>query len=146
VFTTETRVPSQVKFIKREERIAQKMGYRVLEKYALILFEFDRAEIKQQNQIVIDRIIARIKELPSSQVQIVGHTDIIGAEQYNQTLSEHRAKAAYDLIMAAGMPAQTTVTYQGVGPNGPPYDNSLPEGRAFNRTVVIAINYETTGM
>lgn len=146
VFTTETRVPSQVKFIKREERIAQKVGYRVLEKYALILFEFDRAEIKQQNQIVMDRIIARIKELPSSQVQIVGHTDIIGAEQYNRTLSNLRAKAAYDLITAAGMPVQTTVTYQGAGPNDPPYDNSLPEGRAFNRTVVIAINYETTGI
>ncbi|OGQ97702.1 MAG: hypothetical protein A2521_02010 [Deltaproteobacteria bacterium RIFOXYD12_FULL_57_12] len=145
-FTTESIVPIQIKFIKREERIAQKMGYRVMERYALILFEFDRAEIKQQNQIIMDRIISRIKGLSSSQVQIIGHTDIIGTEQYNLPLSERRAKAAYDLIMAADLSAGTTVNHQGVGPQGPPYDNALPEGRAYNRTVVITVNYEATGM
>lgn len=145
-FTTETLNPCQVKFIKRQERIAQKMGYRVTERYALILFDFDQSEIKQQNQIIMNRIITRIKELSSSQVRIVGHTDIIGTEKYNLALSASRAKAAYDLIMAAGMPVGTTVNHQGIGLLDPPYDNTLPEGRALNRTVVITINYETSSM
>jgi outer membrane protein OmpA-like peptidoglycan-associated protein len=142
-FAAETPIPVQVNFIKRQERLAQKMGYKVIEKYALVLFEFDRAEIKQQNQIIMNRIITRINELPSSQVQIIGHTDIIGTEKYNLTLSERRARAAYDLIMAAGVPSGTTVSYKGTGPYGPPYDNALPEGRAYNRTVVITVSYES---
>ena len=145
VFKNEFAATTSVKFIKREERMAQKMGYRVLEKYALILFDFNSAEIKARNKNIVDRIIARMKEIPSAQGKIVGHTDNIGKEDYNLNLSERRAKAVFDQMVEAGMMAGENITYAGAGPNDPMYDNSTPEGRALNRTVTVTLEYEEKG-
>ncbi|MEW6326825.1 MAG: OmpA family protein [Thermodesulfobacteriota bacterium] len=134
--------PSSITFIKREEQVAQKTGYKVLEKYALILFDFDRADIKERNKDVLDQIIKRIRQLPDARVKIVGHTDTIGKEDYNLRLSERRAKAVYDQILAGGMTADNRITYAGVGPRDPLYDNGRPEGRALNRTVTVYLEYE----
>ncbi len=140
--TFRTDASSSVRFIKREERVAQKLGYRVLEKYALILFDFDRADIKDRNRAVVDRIIDRIQMVPNAMVKIVGHTDTIGKELYNVALSQRRAKAAYDQIMASGMAESDRVYHMGAGPYDPLYDNSLAEGRALNRTVTVSLEYE----
>jgi outer membrane protein OmpA-like peptidoglycan-associated protein len=131
-----------VKYIKRDERLAQKMGIKVLEKYALILFDYDSAAIKARNRIIVDRIIKRMKEIPNPTVSIVGHTDIIGKEDYNKNLSERRARAVYDQMIGAGMAAGDHITFKGVGPDDPLYDNDLPEGRALNRTVTVELSYE----
>jgi outer membrane protein OmpA-like peptidoglycan-associated protein len=133
---------ASVNFIKREEVLAQKKGYKVLEKYALILFDFNRADIKAHNKVVMDRIIARIKEVPGAKVTIVGHTDSIGKEMYNIDLSMRRAKAAYDVILADEVPEGDHISYAGAGPHDPLFDNSLPEGRALNRTVTVTLEYE----
>jgi len=145
VFKNDIAATTSVKFIKREERMAQKMGYRVLEKYALILFDFNSAEIKARNKNIVDRIIARMKEFPSAEGKIVGHTDNIGKEDYNLNLSERRAKAVFDQMVEAGMVAGENITHAGAGPNDPMYDNSTPEGRALNRTVTVTLEYEEKG-
>ncbi len=131
-----------VRFIKREERMAKKEGYKVMEKYALILFDFDRADIKDRNRAVLDRIVGRIKEMPSAKVSIVGHTDTIGKEAYNIDLSKRRAKAAYDMIFASSGIDNANISYEGAGPHNPLFDNQLPEGRALNRTVTVTLEYE----
>jgi outer membrane protein OmpA-like peptidoglycan-associated protein len=133
---------SSVRLIRREERLAQKEGYRVLEKYALILFDFNSSDIKEHNKEIVDRIVSRIKEIPSATVHIVGHTDTIGNEEYNLALSKKRAKAAYDQILAGGVPAGENISYEGIGPHDPLFDNDLPEGRALNRTVTVTLEYE----
>ena len=133
---------ANIRFIKRQERKARKQGYRVQEKYALILFDFDRSDIKEQNKEIVDRIVARIKEIPTATVRIVGHTDTIGQEAYNLDLSTRRAKAAYDQILAGGVPAGDNITYEGIGPHDALFDNDLPEGRALNRTVTVTLEYE----
>lgn len=135
---------ADVRFIKRQERRVQRKGYRVLEKYALILFDFNRADIKEQNKEVIDRIVARINEVPSATVSIVGHTDSIGHEAYNLDLSIRRAKSAYDFILSSGVQAGDNITYKGIGPYDALFDNELPEGRALNRTVTVTLEYEQT--
>jgi len=140
--TYKTHATTSVRFIKREERVAKKEGYKVMEKYALILFDFDRAEIKDRNQAVMDRIIARIKEVPTATVRIVGHTDTIGKEAYNVDLSERRAKAAFEMIVAGGGVNSGNISYEGAGPHNPLFDNQLPEGRALNRTVTVTLEYE----
>jgi outer membrane protein OmpA-like peptidoglycan-associated protein len=133
---------SPVRLIKREERLARREGFRILERYALILFDFDRAEIKDRNKAVMDRICARIREVPSATVKIVGHTDTIGSFDYNVALSKKRAEAAYQLILAGGVPDRERVTFEGRGPADALFDNGLPEGRAFNRTVTVILEYE----
>ncbi len=140
--TASAKADADVRFIKREERSAQKEGYRVLEKYALILFDFNRAEIREKNRDVIDRIVDRIKEVPTARISIVGHTDIIGQEAYNLDLSSRRAKAAYDMILAGGVPEGDNISYNGIGPHDALFDNQLPEGRALNRTVTVTLEYE----
>ena len=133
---------SDVRFIKREERMAQKMDYKVLEKYALILFDFNRSDIKEHNKEIVDRIVARIKEIPTAKVSIVGHTDTIGNQDYNLMLSKKRAKAAYDQILAGGVPAVENIAYRGIGSQDALFDNELPEGRALNRTVTVTLEYD----
>ncbi len=128
-----------VKFIQRKEQLAQKQGYTVREKYALILFDYDSAAIKSRNKIIVDRIIARMQEVPDAKVDIVGHTDNIGKEAYNLKLSERRAEAVKEQF-AAIQSDNTTMT--GDGPHNPLYDNDTPEGRALNRTVTIDLEYE----
>jgi outer membrane protein OmpA-like peptidoglycan-associated protein len=139
-----TYASSSVQFIKREERLAKKEGYKVMEKYALILFDFNRADIKDRNRAVLDRIVARIKAVPNARVKIEGHTDTIGKEAYNIDLSKRRAKAAYDMILAGGGINTENIIYEGAGPHNPLFDNQLPEGRALNRTVTVTLEYEQT--
>jgi outer membrane protein OmpA-like peptidoglycan-associated protein len=141
-YSAVTETPATIRFVRRQEQVAQKMGYKVMEKYALILFDFDKADIKARNRVVVDRIISRLGEIPDADVTIVGHTDTIGSEQYNLKLSERRAKAVYDQMIAAGMTPGEKIVHQGVGPSFPLYDNSLPEGRALNRTVTVSLAYE----
>ncbi|MBU0465947.1 MAG: OmpA family protein, partial [Proteobacteria bacterium] len=141
-FTTNTATTS-IKYIKRMERKAQKLEYKVIEKYALILFDYDSAEIKAQNATILDRVVKRIKELPEAKVTIVGQTDIIGKEDYNVLLSERRAKAVYQNVIDSFIPFPERIVSRGNGPYNPPYDNATAEGRSFNRTVTIAIEYET---
>jgi len=140
--TYKTHASTSVRFIKREERVAKKEGYKVMEKYALILFDFNRADIKDRNRVVLDRIVARINEVPTAKVSIVGHTDTIGKEAYNIDLSKRRAKAAFEMIVAGGGVNSGNISYEGAGPHNPLFDNELPEGRALNRTVTVTLEYE----
>ncbi len=144
-FRNATAATTSVKVIRKEEMMAEKKGYHVLEQYALILFEYDSAEIREHNKLIVDRIVARMKKLPSAEVKIVGHTDTIGAEKYNMNLSKRRAKAVYDQLVAAGMASHKNLTYTGVGPHSPLYDNADPEGRALNRTVTVTLEYDERG-
>ncbi len=141
-FRDENAAITNVKFIRKEAQTAQRRGQRILEQYALILFEYDKANIRAHNKTVINRIIARMKELPNASVRIVGHTDSIGTDNYNMRLSKRRAKAVYDQIMAAGMQTRTNLSHTGVGLNHPLYDNAEPEGRALNRTVIVTLEYD----
>lgn len=140
-FWTSTAIPTTINFVRREERIAQKLESRVVEKYGLILFEYDRAELKGRNKIIVNRVISRMAALSAPVMEITGHTDIIGKEDYNVALSDRRATAVYDFLIATGLVVGPQITHEGVGPNDPPYDNALPEGRALNRTVLITIQY-----
>ncbi len=138
-----TSEPVKIHFIQKEQLQAQNLGYMVEEKYALILFDFDRADIKDKNAAIVDHIAKRINGIDDVAVNIVGHTDIIGSQDYNMKLSQRRAKAVYDKITAAldSRKAQA-VQYSGVGPFDPLYDNALPENRALNRTVTITLIYQ----
>ena len=139
VFTPE---PIKVNFIQTSQRLAQRQEQKVQEKYALILFDFDKDTIDARNQEIVNQVAARIRELPQAAVEIVGHTDNIGTEAYNIKLSERRAVAVYKLLATAyGKDAGDRIRYSGVGPNTPLYDNLSPEARAFNRTVTITLEY-----
>ncbi|WP_432822705.1 OmpA family protein [Trichloromonas sp.] len=140
--TTLAAEPVKVDFIQTRQQMASKQGYQVQETYALVLFDFDSNDVDARNQQIVHQIVDRIRALPQATVEIVGHTDNIGKEDYNVKLSERRAKAVYSLLMSAyGEDAENRIRYRGVGPFDPLYDNLSSETRAFNRTVTITLDY-----
>ncbi len=132
-----------VSYTKRVKAKAQKTEQKVMEKYALILFDYDSAEIKERNQIVLDRVVRRLLELPDAKVTILGQTDSIGKEAYNVDLSQRRAQSVYQAVMENEITNPERIEFKGNGPNDPPFDNDMPEGRSFNRTVIITLEYQT---
>lgn len=102
-----------------------------IDRYSLILFGFDRADISADNQALIDQVKQNITS--RSMVKVVGYSDKVGEATYNQSLSERRAKA-----VASALSAERTSTL-GVGESLPLYDNQTPEGRFYSRTVEIIV-------
>ena len=133
-----------VQFLQRKEQMAQVQGYKVKEQYALILFDYNSSAVKERNKEIVDRIVRRMQQIPRATAAIVGHTDILGKEEYNMTLSQKRADAVQEQILAAARDEADMITAVGSGPHNPLYDNELPEGRALNRTVTITLEYQQT--
>ena len=131
-----------VNFIQGQDPAVEKQGYNVVEKYALILFDYDSAVVKDRNRDIVARIAARLREIPTAVVKIAGYTDNIGQPDYNVGLSERRARAVGDQIMRSGVGSGYIMTSEGFGPYHPLYDNAMPEGRALNRTVIVTLEYE----
>lgn len=112
---------------KRVERVAD----REINRYSLILFDFGKANITEQNARIIEMIRNRISL--DAHVSIVGHTDRVGEEAFNKRLSTDRATA----VGAAIGSANPTVRGDGESPHL--FDNDLPEGRFYSRTVNIVV-------
>lgn len=112
---------------KREERI----GDRVIDRYSLILFDFDRSDLDETNFKIGTEVRGRIA--PNATVTITGHSDRIGDELHNQRLSQERARSVARVL---GVPAERA---SGVGEKRLLFDNDLPEGRFYSRTVTIVV-------
>lgn len=134
--------PVKVNFSQVSQRQTQKQDQKVLEKYALILFDFNKDTVSGLNKEIVNKIVTRFKSLPQASMTIVGHTDNIGSESYNLKLSQRRAAVVYKLLTTAyGEPTGERIRFSGVGQESPLFDNQTPEGRAFNRTVTITLEY-----
>ncbi len=76
---------------------------------------------------------------PSLRVQVFGHTDSTGTNEYNQALSVRRAMAVAQFLQAYGVGPERIVTIQGYGETRPIANNSTPQGRAKNRRVEVNV-------
>jgi outer membrane protein OmpA-like peptidoglycan-associated protein len=102
-----------------------------------VAFDFDSDRIRPEFYPELDRIAAALRENPAEQLALVGHTDAIGTEQYNEGLSQRRAQSVAEYLQQAGVPSGRLVT-SGAGENQPIATNETPEGRAQNRRVEIS--------
>jgi len=108
-----------------------------------ILFNFDQSKSIAAYENFLTGVITPL--VPENGTVIIhGHTDIIGDEAYNHTLSHERATSAQQIIEQALSKAGTKgVTFESYGfgedAGTAPFDNTLPEGRFYNRTVIIDI-------
>jgi OmpA-OmpF porin, OOP family len=82
------------------------------------LFDFDRAVLKPQGRSLLDELSQRMDRVKFHTMDIVGHSDRIGAASYNQRLSERRARAVRDYLVAHGLDA-AKLTAEGVGESEP---------------------------
>ena len=106
------------------------------EKYNLILFPFDSPEAGPMNERILkEYIYPRVKA--SSEIIVDGKTDVVGEYEHNKRLSERRAATVERGVKAIG--TYKSLEARGTGEDEPLFDNSLPEGRFFNRTVQVRV-------
>lgn len=103
-----------------------------------IFFDFDQAGLKKESYGELSRVAKFLKSNPKVNLEMGGHTDIIGSREYNLNLSTHRAKAVYDHMIKIGVPADR-LSYKGYGPDRPIADNNTEEGRAKNRRTEVVV-------
>jgi outer membrane protein OmpA-like peptidoglycan-associated protein len=116
---------------------AKTVDHNNLEKYAMLSFDFDRADINPHARQMLD-LIGESINAGATGVKIDGYCDSTGTPEYNQTLSEARANGAIIALRSTtSLPAN--VTAQGHGINDPKFPNDLPEGRQLNRRVEFTI-------
>ena len=99
-----------------------------------ILFDFDSAEIKPRYHSTLEVIIAVLRRNPGLKIEIQGNTDNVGPESYNQMLSEKRALAVKEFMVAKGVePARLAAVGFGATRNVASNENNT--GRALNRRI-----------
>lgn len=103
-----------------------------------ILFPFNSTEILPAGKENLQQLAKSLENYPNSDVLIVGHTDSVGTDAYNQDLSQRRSQAASAYLQSLGVPASRLQT-QGRGESEPIESNDTDAGRARNRRVEIAI-------
>lgn len=103
-----------------------------------IQFAFNSYELQPVSFIELDKVVELLKENKTLQLQINGHTDSIGNEDFNKHLSLLRAKAVADYLISKGIEA-SRLKWQGFGSSQPIADNNTEEGRAMNRRTEIKI-------
>lgn len=111
-----------------------------------VLFDFDKADIRQEAEPTLRKAVDVIKKYPRSKVLIEGHTDAKGSDEYNQKLSERRANSVKDwFVKNSGIDgkrfeAKGWGKTKPVAPNTKPDRSDDPEGRQKNRRVEITVN------
>jgi len=113
--------------------VAEKVSF-----VADVLFDFDKSVIKPAGRTKLDELAGRMSGMTLEVVIDVGHADSIGADAYNQKLSERRAGAVKAYLVSKGVQASRVYT-EGKGEKQPLASNKTAEGRARNRRVEIEV-------
>jgi len=109
-----------------------------------ITFATDSSEIRPSFYRVLDDVSATLNRYPQSYLDVVGHTDSTGSNEYNQALSERRASAVANYFRSQGVAPARIASY-GLGETQPIASNATAEGRAENRRVELRIIPATRG-
>lgn len=102
-----------------------------------VLFDFNKATLQPASDGPLGQVAALMTANPSLQIEVQGHTDNVGGDDYNQKLSEARAGSVMTWLTQHGV-AAGRMTAKGYGKTRPVADNNSDEGRMKNRRVEIA--------
>jgi outer membrane protein OmpA-like peptidoglycan-associated protein len=122
---------------------------RVIDRLTIhVNFDFDKSNIRDVDEAELKKAIDFVRKYPGSRVQLEGHTDSKGTEEYNQKLSERRAEAVKQYLIEEGAVDRAMISATGYGelrpiaPNTTQDGKDNPEGRAENRRVEVLIMSE----
>ena len=102
-----------------------------------ILFGFNSSTLSAEAKAALTEFAEVLKATPDADVAILGHTDNVGTEKANQSVSEKRAKAVADFLTAQAVPATQIKDVLGMSYNQPVASNDTEEGKAQNRRVEV---------
>lgn len=104
-----------------------------------VRFSFDQNKLPGDATAMLDDLANRVKSLDKTvYLEIEGHTDNIGSDEYNKMLGEKRAEAVRDYLLSSGLPLHA-MNIVSLGETQPVADNTTSDGRAKNRRVVIRV-------
>ena len=103
-----------------------------------LMFAFDSDEIRGATRANLDELARSLNEYSDSDLLIVGHTDDVGGDTYNQNLSERRAKSAMRYLVSSGV-RSLRIDTRGMGESEPIASNARESGRQENRSIEVAI-------
>ena len=103
-----------------------------------IFFDTDEYSLSELSKVELNKLYTFMALNPEVTIMICGHTDDVGSEEYNMTLSDNRARSVYHYLIDLGIDA-SRLQYQGFGKTQPSSDNSTEEGRARNRRTEVLV-------
>jgi outer membrane protein OmpA-like peptidoglycan-associated protein len=103
-----------------------------------ITFALNSSDLNAQFFNALDGVSMVLKEYDKTVVEVAGHTDSSGSDQYNQSLSERRAQAVAGYLSSHGVKTQRLITI-GAGEGHPVASNDTEQGRSANRRVELTI-------
>ena len=109
-----------------------------------VLFDFNQYTLKPAARERLAKVSGIVLAYPDLKLQIEGHTDAIGSDEYNQTLSEKRAQTVRDYLVSSGV-SMNNVAALGLGKSNPVADNSTADGRKLNRRVEMIVSGDVIG-
>ena len=109
-----------------------------------VLFDTGKYSLRPLAREKLAKVAGIVSGHPGLRLDVEGHTDSVGGDDYNQQLSEQRGAAVRDYLTQQGMPA-SSVTAKGFGETQPVASNDTAEGRQQNRRVELVISGEVIG-
>jgi len=103
-----------------------------------IFFDFDKTTLKSESYVELDKVVEFLNNNPSLEIEIAGHTDSKGSDDYNLELSQGRAQTVVDYLISNGIDEFRLVAH-GYGETVPVATNDTDEGRAINRRVEFTV-------
>jgi outer membrane protein OmpA-like peptidoglycan-associated protein len=110
-----------------------------------VLFDFNKYTLKPGAREKLAKVAGILLAYPGLRVQLEGHTDSIGSDEYNQTLSQQRADSVRDYMVAQGVPGDT-MSAMGLGKADPVAGNETAAGRQQNRRVDMVVSGQAIGI
>ena len=101
-------------------------------------FDFNSAALTTVSKSNLDKLAGVMVQYPDTNINVYGHTDSKGTDEYNLTLSQKRANSVIDYLVSKGI-ARTRLNAMGMGEKDPIATNETEAGRAQNRRVEFAI-------
>ncbi|MBQ2076741.1 MAG: PD40 domain-containing protein [Bacteroidales bacterium] len=103
-----------------------------------IYFDFDKSDITDKYKETLDKLSEYMKDNPGCKIEIGGHTDNVGSDEYNMLLSGRRARAVKDYLVAKGV-KQDKVIEKKYGEGSPIASNNTSSTRKYNRRVAFKV-------
>jgi outer membrane protein OmpA-like peptidoglycan-associated protein len=109
-----------------------------------VLFDTGKFDLRPLAREKLARLSGIVLAHPGLHLDVEGHTDSVGSDEFNMKLSEQRAGAVRKYLLEQGLP-ETALTATGLGKTMPVADNATPAGRQQNRRVEIVVSGEVIG-
>ena len=103
-----------------------------------IYFDFDKTTLKRESFVELNKVVDFLTTNKTVEIEISGHTDNKGSDEYNATLSQGRSQAVVDYLISQGIDT-SRLTAHGYGESKPIDTNDTDDGRAVNRRVEFTV-------